>query len=118
MTKSFASTLALTLCTLAASSAMAASVPSTAQKTYAFTDLISPQAFARVESDKTRAEVRAEMALKRTESTPVAFTDLITPKAFAKPVSTKSRQDVINELVAAKKAERVDVLALISGFEG
>ncbi|NBW49003.1 MAG: hypothetical protein EBR49_02725 [Betaproteobacteria bacterium] len=118
MTKSFASTLALTLCTLAASSAMAASVPSTVSKAFTFTDLINPQAFARVESDKTRAEVRAEMAVKRADSAPVAFTDLISPKAFANPVATKSRQDVVNEMVQAKNAERVNVLAMISGFEG
>jgi len=118
MTKSFASTIVLTIGALAASSAMAASVPSAAFKAYAYTDLSSPQAFARIESDKTRAQVRAEMALKSTEAAPVAYTDLASPKAFAKAVSTKSRQEVVNEMVSAKKSERVNILAMISGFEG
>jgi hypothetical protein len=118
MTKSFASTIVLTIGALAASSAMAASAPSALAKPVAFTDLISPQAFVNVESTKTRAEVRAEMAMKSTEATAVAFTDLVSPKAFAKPVSTKSRQDVVNEMVSAQKAERVNILALVSGFEG
>jgi hypothetical protein len=118
MTKSFASTIVVSIGALAASTAMAASVPSAAFKAYAYTDLISPQAYARIESDKTRAQVRAEMALKSTEAAPVAYTDLVSPKAYAKAVSTKSRHDLVNEMVAAKKAERVNILAMISGFEG
>jgi hypothetical protein len=118
MTKSFASAIALTIGALAASSAMAASAPAASVNPVAFSDLISPQAFARFESTKTRADVRAEMASKNTEFTAVAFTELVSPKAYAKPVSTKSRQDVINEMVSAKKAEHVNILAIVSGVEG
>jgi hypothetical protein len=118
MTKSFASTIALAIGALAASSAMAATAPSATMKAYAFSDLIDPQAFARIESDKTRSQVRAEMTIKSAEAGSVAFTDLISPKAFGKPVSTKSRQDVVSEMISAKKAEKVNILAMISGFEG
>ncbi|WP_296510196.1 DUF4148 domain-containing protein [Rhodoferax sp.] len=117
MTKTFTSSIAVAIFSLAASSAMAA--PSAAAvQTFNYSDLISPQAFARVHSDKTRAQVRAEMLVKNLDIAPVQFTELTSPKAFAKPVSTKTRLDVQNELIAAQKSGKTDLMALISGFEG
>ncbi|MDZ7890725.1 MAG: hypothetical protein U5L73_03075 [Rhodoferax sp.] len=119
MTKTFTSSIAIAICALAASSAMAApSTTASSVQNFAYSDLISPQAFARVASDKTRVQVRAEMLVKNVDTAPVEFTELTSPKAFAKPVSTKSRQDVVNEMTAAQKSSKTNMLALISGFEG
>lgn len=118
MTKTFTSSIAIAICALAASSAMAAPTTVASVQTFAYSDLINPQAFARVQSDKTRAQVRAEMLVKNLDIAPVAFTELTSPKAFAKPVSTKTRLDVVNEMVATQKTGKTDMLALISGFEG